>query len=49
MRYDPYILSSFSVRDPTSKNGKMKWLAKNTDFKKSNILNHEFREIIPNN
>ena len=38
MRYDPYILSAFSGRDPTSKNGKMKWLAKNTDFKKSNIL-----------
>ena len=38
MRYDPYILSAFSGRDPTSKNGKLKWLAKNTDFKKSNIL-----------
>ena len=38
MRYDQYILSAFSGRDPTSKNGKLKWLAKNTDFKKSNIL-----------
>ena len=38
MRYDPYILSAFSGRDPTSKNGKLKWLAKNTDFKKRNIL-----------
>ena len=38
MRYDPYILSAFSGRDPTSKNGKLKRFAKNTDFKKSNIL-----------
>ena len=38
MRYDPYILSAFSGRDPTSKNGKLKWLEKNTDFKKRNIL-----------
>ena len=38
MKYNPYILSAFSGRDPTSKNGKLKWLAKNTDFKKSNIL-----------
>jgi len=38
MKYDPYILSAYSGRDPTSRNGKMKWLAKNTDFKKSNIL-----------
>ena len=37
MRYDAYILSAFSGRDPTSKNGKMKWLAKNTDFKRSKI------------
>ena len=36
-RYDPYILSAYSGRDPTSKNGKMKWLAKNTDVKKGNI------------
>ena len=38
MKYNPYILSAYSGRDPTSRNGKMKWLAKNTDFKKSNIL-----------
>ena len=38
MRYDPYILSAYSGRAPTSRNGKMKWVAKNTDFKKSNIL-----------
>tara|TARA_X000001382_G_scaffold121681_1_gene104156 strand:- start:82 stop:597 length:516 start_codon:yes stop_codon:yes gene_type:complete len=38
MKYNPYILSAYSGRDPTSKNGKLKWLAKNTDFKKSNIL-----------
>ena len=34
MRYDPYILSAYSGRDPTSRNGKLKWLAKNTDFKR---------------
>ena len=26
-KYDPYILSAASGRDPTSKTGKMKWLA----------------------
>jgi len=36
-RYDPYVLSAFSGRDPTSKNGKIKWLAKNTNWKKSRI------------
>ena len=32
-KYDPYVLSAYSGRDPTSKNGKMKWLAKNTIWK----------------
>ena len=36
-RYDPYILSAYSGRDPNSKNGKLKWLAKNTKVKKGNI------------
>jgi uncharacterized protein YbaR (Trm112 family) len=36
-RYDPYILSAYSGRDPNSKNGKLKWLAKNTNVKKGNI------------
>ena len=36
-RYDPYILSAASSRDPNSKNGKMKWLGKNTDMKKGRI------------
>jgi len=36
-RYDPYVLSAFSGRDPTSKVGKMKWLKKNTKFKRGNI------------
>jgi 5'(3')-deoxyribonucleotidase len=36
-KYNPYVLSAYSGRDPASKNGKMKWLSKNTDFKKSNI------------
>ena len=37
MKYDAHILSAYSGRDPTSKTGKMKWLAKNTDFKRSKI------------
>ena len=36
-RYDTYILSAYSGRDPSSKNGKMKWLGKNTNFKSSKI------------
>ena len=36
-RYDPYILSAYSGRDPNSKNGKLKWLAKNTNVKKGKI------------
>ena len=36
-QYDPYILSAYSGRDPSSKNGKYKWLAKNTRFKNSRI------------
>ena len=36
-RYDPYVLSAYSGRDPSSKNGKMKWLNKHTKFSKSNI------------
>ena len=36
-RYDTHVLSAYTGRDPTSKVGKMKWLAKNTDFKRSNI------------
>ena len=29
MKYDAHILSAYSGRDPTSRTGKMKWLAKN--------------------
>ena len=36
-KYDPYVLSAYSGRDPSSKNGKMKWLAKNTNWKKGRI------------
>ena len=36
-RYDAHVLSAYTDRDPTSRVGKMKWLAKNTDFKRSNI------------
>jgi hypothetical protein len=36
-KYDPHVLSAFSGKDPTSKIGKLKWLAKNTNFKKPNI------------
>tara|TARA_B100001996_G_scaffold232343_1_gene179337 strand:- start:1200 stop:1724 length:525 start_codon:yes stop_codon:yes gene_type:complete len=37
IRYNPYVLSAYSSRDPTSKVGKMKWLKKNTKFKRANI------------
>lgn len=36
-RYDPHVLSAYSGKDPNSKNGKLKWLAKHTKFKKPNI------------
>ena len=36
-RYDAYILSAYSNRDRNSKVGKMKWLRKNTKFKRANI------------
>jgi hypothetical protein len=36
IRYDPSVLSAFSGKDPTSKVGKLKWLAKNTKFTKTN-------------
>ena len=36
-RYDAHILSAYSNRDPNSKVGKMKWLRKNTKFKRANI------------
>ena len=37
MRYNPHVLSAYTGRDPTSKVGKMKWLKKNTGFKRANI------------
>ena len=37
IRYNPHILSAFTGRDPTSKVGKMKWVKKNTGFKRANI------------
>ena len=37
IKYDSHILSAFTGRDPTSKVGKMKWVKKNTEFKRANI------------
>ena len=37
MKYDAHILSAYSSRDGNSRNGKIKWLNKNTDFKRSKI------------
>ena len=37
IRYNPYVLSAFSGRDPTSKVGKMKWLKKHTKFARLKI------------
>ena len=36
-KYDPHILSAYSKRDNNSRKGKMKWLSRNTNFKRSNI------------
>ena len=36
-RYDAHILSAYSTKDPNSQSGKMKWLSKNTNFKRGNI------------
>ena len=36
-KYDPHVLSAYSGRDPSSKNGKMKWLGKNTKFTRSKV------------
>ena len=36
-RYNPHVLSAYSGRDPNSRDGKMKWLKKNTAFKRGNI------------
>ena len=36
-KYDPYVLSAASGRDPNARNGKMKWLSKNTNFKRGRI------------
>jgi 5'(3')-deoxyribonucleotidase len=36
-KHDPFVLSAYTGRDPTSKVGKMKWLKKNTNFKRSHI------------
>ena len=37
LRYDAHILSAYSTKDPNAKSGKMKWLSKNTNFKRGNI------------
>ena len=37
IKYNPYVLSAYTGHDPTSKIGKMKWLKKNTKFKRGNI------------
>ena len=37
IKYDAHILSAYSTKDPNSRNGKLKWLSKNTNFKRANI------------
>jgi len=37
IKYDAHVLSAYTGRDPTSKVGKMKWLKKNTSFKRGNV------------
>ena len=36
-RYDPHVLSAYTARDPSSKNGKLKWLKKNAKFTRSKV------------
>ena len=36
-KYNTHILSAYTSKDPTSRNGKMKWLDKNTKIKRANI------------
>ena len=36
-RYDTKVLSAYTNKDPNSRNGKMKWLTKNTNFKRKDI------------
>ena len=36
IRYNPHVLSAYPDRDPNARNGKMKWLKKNTGFKRGN-------------
>ena len=36
-KYDPYVLSAYPDRDPNARNGKMKWLSKNTNVKRGRI------------
>ena len=36
-RYDTKVLSAYTNKDPNSRNGKMKWVAKNTNFKRKDI------------
>ena len=36
-RYDAKVLSAYTNKDPNSKIGKMKWLSKNTNFKRKDI------------
>ena len=37
IRYNPHVLSAYPDRDPNARNGKMKWLKKNTGFKRAKI------------
>ena len=37
IKYDAHVLSAFTRSDPTAKVGKMKWVKKNTGFKRANI------------
>jgi hypothetical protein len=37
-KYDPYILSAFTPKDSRSRNGKIKWVLKNTRIPKSHVI-----------
>ena len=36
-KYDPHVLSAYTARDPSSKNGKLLWLKNHAKFKNSRV------------
>ena len=45
IKYDAHILSAYSGQDPNSKNGKMKWLSKNTKDEPNVLIDDYIKNI----